>query len=39
MKMEIPIGATGAGRLVELPCAGSEPGQEGPVVVAVLEVR
>jgi len=39
MKIEIPIEAPCAGRLVELPGAGSEPVPEGPVVVAVLEVR
>jgi biotin carboxyl carrier protein len=38
MKMEIPIEAPCAGRLVELRCAESEPVQEGQVV-AVLEVQ
>jgi biotin carboxyl carrier protein len=38
MKMEIPIEAPCAGRLVELRCAESEPVSEGQVV-AVLEVR
>ena len=37
MKMEIPIKAPCAGRLVELRCAESEPVQEGQVV-AVLEL-
>ena len=38
MKMEIPIEAPCAGRLVELRCAESDPIHEGQVV-AVLEVR
>jgi acetyl-CoA carboxylase biotin carboxyl carrier protein len=38
MKMEIPIEAPCAGKLVELRCVESEPVQEGQVV-AVLEVQ